>query len=307
MAARWVAVSAFALAVLAGLSKAPAVFAGPFAEVPAGHISYRDAALLAESGLWKEGAAPASGLCRYDFASGVLEAVRLLSGPHPAKELPRYTRVRLADALSRLAKEYEDVLLLFDESSKKIAEAAKGLESQPGPIVETSSVSPGAHLAPVVSADGADIPGAHLKSGGLGLTLGAVSPVRLTGGRLIDRLLTETALLSGVGGSPAYPGPSSNPGNISGVSLPSLDRVGGSVEYSLSDSLSLSLAYSALTSGGRLLPTPLSTRLKTLGVGIRISSATSLSLRYHLLERPERTGAPSPVRSLAETELLVRF
>lgn len=300
MVARWVA-------ILLVLSAGCVAFAGPFAEVPAGHISYRDAALLAENGLWKEGAAPVRGLCRYDFASGVLEAVRLLSGPHPAKELPRYTRARLADALSKLAKEYEDVLSLFDETPKKVAEAAKELESQPRPVMGTAGAPPGSHLAPVVSADGRDILGASLTSGNLGLTVSALSPLRLTGGRLADRLLTETALLSGVGASAADPGPSSDPEKISAISLPSLGRVGGSVQYSLSDSLSLSLAYSALTNGGRLLPTPLSARLKTLGVGIRISPGTSLSLRYHLVERPERAGTPNPVRSLAETELLVRF
>jgi hypothetical protein len=290
--ARWVAIAAFAVA-------GSVAFAGPFAEVPAGHPSYRDAGLLADSGLWRGKAAPASGLCRYDFAAGVLETVRLLSTPQPAKELPRHRRARLAEALLRLAKEYEDVLSLLGETPKTVAEAAKNLEDEPGTGTRADSRSPGADLQPVADAVGRDILGAHV-----GLTLRAVSP---EGGPLIDRLLTETALLSAADSGMASPGAPVSPARMSAVSQPSLGGVGGSVQYSLSDSLSLSLAYSALTSGGRLLPTPVSTTLKTLGVGIRISPRTSLSLRYYLIERPEGTAAPGPTRSLAETELLVRF
>jgi hypothetical protein len=86
-----------------------------------------------------------------------------------------------------------------------------------------------------------------------------------------------------------------------------LSAVGGSLEYGLTDDLSVRVGYEALLREGAGSLTADPTLLKTVGLAYRLSGSTDLRLRYQLIERREAPNLPPAEARLAATELTVRF
>jgi hypothetical protein len=82
----------------------------------------------------------------------------------------------------------------------------------------------------------------------------------------------------------------------------------GSVEYGVTPSLTLNLAYEALVRQGQGMTALDEASLRTLGIDYRLSPSTSLKLNYHLINYADRTRVGSRLEDrMAETELTVRF
>jgi len=284
--------------VLAVLLAFPSLgWAGPFTAVPPGHWAYGECAYLAGLGLIGTGldftgkhelsryefsmalAAPLEGLARAgESGSMAAQAIRTqLSALTPAD------RKKAGESLVRLVGEFGDALAFVGQDTDRARKQAQELAS--GALPSWLSRPP---LRP---------PSGILASGretaaGLAYELGS--------GRLAFRYSetsVEEASLGHIG--LAVPGGGLTP-TKSGLSLvntatrdPLVRSLRGSLEYGLTNSLTLDLAYERMVREGRGMVNLDTTDLRSLGLGYRLSPSASLKLRYHVIEYSEPND-PNP-------------
>jgi hypothetical protein len=288
------------------------VLASPFDQVPQGDPAYGDCRFLAERGIIDarspgDFAGPAL-LTRYEFTLSLvrpmaaLEALAREGRPGAAIEavlrMSDGERAQVASALARLLEEFADILsLLGKDSSEAIVGArllangdyathgASGPEDSAGISYSTARARVGV-IYRATEGEAAALPAVPL--GGLAdAPVTGVARSRLPAGR-------------------AQPDVAA-PERIASTDI-SLRRLRGSVEYGITDNLSLNLAYEAMVREGRGTVVLDAASLRTLGVGYRLSPSTSLNLSYHLIDYADHTTQGTRLADrMAETELTVRF
>jgi len=304
-------------ALLALLALSAAGWASPFATVPAGHWAYAQSAYLARLGLISS-SLDFSGkeeLSRYEFSVALAEPVDGLQrveakgdavGQEMKDRLARLTatdRRKVGAALVRLIEEFKDGLAFLDQKTDPALPHARALARGDYPSWLEHPVAT-AHNPTSLVTGAATGPGTVSYSLGSGRVAVAYSETR-----------PEDASLGSMG--------LNAPGNGNRLRLPNLAlerespvavrdpmvrSLRGSLEYGLTDHLTLDLAYERMVKEGRGLITLDTTYLKTLGLGYRLSPSASLRLRYHIVDYQEGTLAtPRYEDRLAEGRLLVRF
>ena len=301
------------VALLVCLGAGGAVRAGPFAEVPGSDRAYGDWAYLAERGLVTPPLGRALSardpITRTDFALALLPLAQSLvslgePGGAPALRqllaaLPAQHSRQAGARMVLLLSQFQPELKLMDQDTEAALASARRLEAgQPG--LERAS-----NLRPTEEARDRGAAGLRYRLLGteVGVTYSHLNPERAPLALLPTRALAPST------DAPAASrlAPSAEPGGFASREL-MVRSLRGSVEYDLTRSLTLSLAYEALLQGADGV-TPLDdTSLKTVGVGYRLSPSASLKLRYHLVDYREPFAPTGWQRDqVAETELVIRF
>jgi hypothetical protein len=301
---------AIALLLLLG---ACCALASPFDPVPQDDQAYGDCGTLAQSGVIDSRPASdfngATALTRYDFALTLVRPVAALEAlategiPGPALRavagMAANDRSRVSAVLVRLIDEFNDVLAALGSNTSQALVGARLLadgryapRAAPIPANDAAGITYETDRARVGlvyrATEGADAALPQVPLGGL-----TDAPITgLAGSRLpLSRAKTE---------APA-------PARIASTDI-SLRRLRGSVEYGVTPSLTLNLAYEALVRQGQGMTALDEASLRTLGIDYRLSPSTSLKLNYHLINYADRTRVGSRLEDrMAETELTVRF
>jgi hypothetical protein len=293
---------------------AGAVVAAPFDQVPQGDQAYADCQYLAERGLIDarppSDFAGATPLARYDFTLSLVRPMAALEalaqegrvGPalEPVKRMSQDERNRVGDILARLFEEFRDVLSML---GKDVTQAVHGAR-----LVASSSDSPSAGVpAPMDNAAGVTYQSARTRVG----VIYRASEGDAAGLPLVPLGGLSDAPISGLAAS-RLPVTRAQPGVVPAGRLASSDislrRLSGTLEYGVTDNLSLNLAYESMIREGRGMMALDAASLRTLGIGYRLSPSTSVNLKYHLIDYADRTQDGSRLQDqMAETELTVRF
>ena len=302
--------SLFGVAVLFSLllGAGPA-FAGPFADVPPGHWAYPEAMMLAKAGLLRpqdeRALSSHSSLTRYDFAVlllGPLSALERLAGSsdrdgadsavvRALEQANMRDRRRLGLAISRLAREFDDVIRLLGEPYKMGLSSADTVAST-GRL--PTSVAPASDRpSMLLPAFSAQVRGAKV---GLGYRPAATNNMAL-------EYAAAARFAPPVTRAPA-PGANANRPILSDLGLSGLRAT---VEYGLADDLRLTLAYEALLREAAGTVTPDPTRLGSVGLAYRLSGSADVRLNYGLIARRENNEPLRIQDRLASAQLTVRF
>ena len=286
-------------------SRWPAL-AGSFSDVPTGDAAYQAVSRLAERGLI---ATPlsftdpdAQVLTRYEFALLLDEAVSAIS----RRSLSWITRGQLASIaadLSTLASEFADVIPVVQLSPEAVERAIasvrraaaprlvdlgrsralsgrRGLHVSPGPVSEVMVTKGSARLGvgyALLASALSDSPSSAARDG-----LGAAS-----------RLALATPLRAA---------------RQMGSTESDLQSLRGRVEYGVTRSLSFGIGYQMLQHERLLSGDADVATLTTLAMGYRMSSSTTVSLRYHLIDYADRTSTSARSEErLTEAEIAIRF
>jgi len=313
------------LGALIALSAAPALWAGPFSEVPSDHWAYPASSRLVALEVLS---APGGGvsfsghpqLTRFEFGIALLEPLTALQ--REAKSLPPgadpVTRVqaaaralRIKPSLSEdqivavagdiklLAAEFSDVLapVGFDPASAaemlaalSSKEVVRGWRSQ----ALSGSASPPDTAALAPSGDTLRVPMAR---GTVALTY--------------ERDTRSPEMLDAFALSAADAGLRLGSTPLSAEASPrdpQVSRLRTAYEYDLSAALSLSLAYEEIARRGHGLSALDTAYLASLGVGYRFTPSTSVKLSYSLLEYSNFVfDTPKVYDHLAETAVTIEF
>jgi hypothetical protein len=313
------------LGVLVALVAAPALWAGPFSEVPSDDWAYPVCARLVGLDVLSSagGSMSFSGrpqLTRFEFGIALLEPLTALqremaslpAGADPVVRAHAATRaLRLSPQLSedqiaavagdlrRLAAEFADVLrpLGFDPASVarelealSNSEALREWRSQalasPTGVPALTTVAPPDNTVRLPLARGA-------------LAFTYQPDLRPPG--LLDYLALSAA--------DTNPGPASTSAYAEASPRdPRVSRLRTAYEYDLTTALTLSLAYEEIARRGQGL-SPLDTAyLASLGVGYRFAPSASVKLSYSLLEYSSYVFDTPKVRDhVAETAVTIEF
>ncbi len=299
------------LAIVLVLLLGACASASPFDQVPKGDSAYADCAFLAACGIID--ARPAqdfrgeAALTRYDFTMSLVRPMAALealaSGERAGAALDATARMsdseraQVRDTLVRLLTEFGDVLALLGKDSSRAIVGARALAGLARP---SSSSTPSAETSAGISYEGARTRVGLLYRAGEG-EAAALPQVPLGG--LSDAPITGLAAARLPAGR-AHTGPTDR---IASTDI-SLHRLQGTLEYGVTDSLTLKLAYESLVREGRGPALLDAASLRTLGVGYRFSPSTSVKLSYHLIDYADYTRAGTRVADrMAEGELTVRF
>jgi len=285
--------------VLAVLLAFPSLgWAGPFTAVPPGHWAYGECAYLAGLGLIGTGLdfTGKHELSRYEFSMALAAPVEGLAragqtGSTAAQAvcsqlsaLTPVDRKKAGESLVRLVGEFRDALAFVGQDTDKARKQAKELASG---VLPSWLARPPISLRPSgVLASGRET------AAGLAYELGS--------GRLALRYSetpAEEASLGHIG--LAVPGggltPTKGSGSLANTATrdPLVRSLRGSLEYGLTNDLTLDLAYERMVREGRGMVNLDTTDLRSLGLGYRLSPSASLKLRYHVIEYNE-PNAPAP-------------
>jgi hypothetical protein len=302
--------SLFGAAVLFSLllGAGPA-FAGPFADVPLGHWAYPEATILAKAGLLRpqdeRALSSHSSLTRYDFAVlllGPLSALERLGGSsdrdgadsavvRALEQANMRDRRRLGLAISRLAREFDDVIRLMGEPYKMGLSSADTMAATGR--LPTSAPRASDPPSTLLSAFSAQVRGAKV---GLGYRPAATNNMAL-------EYTAAARFAPPVTRAPA-PGANANRPILGDLGLSGLRAT---VEYGLADDLRLTLAYEALLREAAGAVTPDPTRLGSVGLAYRLSGSTDVRLNYGLIARRDSTETLRIQDRLASAQLTVRF
>jgi hypothetical protein len=287
--------------------------ASPFDQVPSGDSGYADCAFLAQCGIIDarpaEEYAGTALLTRYDFTVSLvrpmaaLEALaregRLGAALDATGRMSDADRARVSDALLRLLREFGDVFSMLGKDASQAILGARllaGGERASAPSDAGDSGSAGMSygdartrvgvLYRAGEGEAASLP--HVPLGGLtDAPLSGPGSSRLPAGRAY----MDTAA----------------PDAIASTDI-SLRRLLGTVEYGVTDNLTLNLAYESMVREGRGTVLLDAASLRTLGIGYRLSPSASLKLSYHLISYADHTGIGSRLEDrMAAGELTVRF
>ncbi len=299
------------LALAALLLCTAAAQAGPFTSVPLGNWAYGECAHLARLALLPGGAdftgqhelsryefgvalaAPAEGAARVDQANDPVAAA--LRGRLTA--LPPAERKWALESLARLLAEFRDTLTFVGIDPDRARLQAQRLIAAPPAWLR------GAPNVP-------DAGGLHAGTEGNG----AVISYDVGASRLALRYSESTperSSLGSMGLSLPSGGASPTKGALDGpnaITEPRVRSLAGSLEYGLTNNLSLDVAYERMVKEGHNLANFDTTDLRSLGLRYRLSPSTSLRLRYHIIEYAEPADTtPRYQDRLTEGRLSVSF
>jgi len=288
-------------------------FAGPFDRVPHGDEAYLNCEFLAECGIIDARPvgdfAGETSLTRYDFTLSLVRPVAALEalaregrvGPalECVERMSQRERARVGETLVELLQEFGDVLSFLGKDASQAVLGARLLvngeyASRAGPP-ETDNAAGISYegertrfdvLYRATEGEDATLP--HVPLGGIAdAPITGLAATRLPAGRAnVDVAAPERIASTNV----------------------SLRRLRGTVEYGLTDDLTLNLAYESMVREGRGTVVLDAASLRTLGVRYRLSPSTSVKLKYHLIDYADHTRVGSRLEDrMAETELTVRF
>jgi hypothetical protein len=301
------------LAIVLVLLLGACASASPFDHVPKGDPAYAECAFLAARGIIDARPAQDFGgealLTRYDFTMSLAPLMAALetlaSGEHAGAALDATARMtdseraQVGETLTRLLTEFGDVLALLGRDA---SQAILGARLLAGPAPSSSSSPPKAEGGAGISyADARTRVGLLYRAGeGAAAALPQVPLGGLTDAPIAGLALTRLP----AGSAPVDAAP---PDRIASGDI-SLRRLQGTLEYGVTDSLTVNLAYESLVREGRGPALLDAASLRTLGVGYRFSPSTSVKLSYHLIDYADYTRAGARVADrMAEGELTVRF
>ncbi len=313
------------LGVLAMLVASPALWAGPFSEVPSDHWAYPVSARLAGLDVLSSagGVASLSGhpqLTRFEFGIALLEPLTALqremtslpAGADPVVRAHAATRaLRLSPQLSedqiaaaaadlrRLTAEFADVLrpLGFDPAS--VARELEALSNSEALREWRAQALSGPSGLPALTAvapsdDTVRVP---LARGALALTY---QPDLRPPGLLDYLALSAADANNSIASTAAYAEASPRD--------PRVSRLRTAYEYDLTTALTLSLAYEEIARRGHGLSALDTASLASLGVGYRFAPSASVKLSYSLLEYSSYVFDTPKVRDhVAETAVTIEF
>lgn len=300
------------VSILLGLSTAllfgsgSLALAGSFSDVPAGDPAYQAACRLIERGLASDrrglsGPNPQV-LTRYEFALLLDEAIRATS----RQNLSWMTRRQLASTaadLSALASEFADVIPVVQLSPGAVQRAIASLRRAAAPRLAdlgrslASSERRGLHVTPGPISEVVVAKGSARLGVGYGLLASALSDSPSSGPRdglgTAGRLALATPLRAA---------------RRMGSTESDLQSLRGRLEYGVTRSLSLGIGYQMLQHERTLPGDADVATLKTLAMGYRMSSTTTVSLRYHLIDYADKASASTRSEErLTEAEIAIRF
>ena len=309
--------------------------ASPFAEVPSGHWAYSACVYLADQGMIKNSLpsdfAGRSLLTRYEFGLALLEPLdkieALVERHNSINPAARYLLLEADDLqpvvsrlgesgmrlvgrkLTRLVDEFRDVLTLLGRKHDVLRQTLSQFSAESKEIEKWAAAST-SHTPSSSSGETANTGAAGI-SYSLGESRVGVSYRSVDAGTglrylpmVSDPILGTTIISRALARDPAE----TEAENRFVTRRLSLGGLGGSVEYGLTDNLTVSLGYEALVREGQLPKILEGRRRRTVGIGYRLSPDALVRLRYHLIDYADKNvvGNRGPDR-LAESELSISF
>jgi len=209
----------------------------------------------------------------------------------------------IASALSALASEFADVIPVVQLSPEAVRRAIASVGRAAAPRLADlgrSLVSPkrrGLYIAPGPVSEVVVAKGPARLGVGYGLLDSALSDSPSSGARdglgAASRLALATPLRAA---------------RRMGSTESDLQSLRGRLEYGLTRSLSLGIGYQMLRQERMVPGDPDVATLKTLAMGYRMSSTTTVSLRYHLIDYADKASASTHSEErLTEAEIAIRF